>query len=984
MRSILIFLLSLLGSAFAYSQTAYFRNYSVEHGLPFIQVQTIFQDNKGYLWTGGYGGLSRFDGNNFRNFSPRNGLVNHAVTCINQDPSGNLWIGTINGLSLYDGTAFRNFTVKDGLPDNFITYINADSASAIWIGTMKGITRFDGKSFRNFNKSTGLPTNTVYVAHRDRKGWFWLGSDIGLLIFDGKGISPVKIGSNEKQNQVSSVVSTDEGKIYCGTGDGLFVYDQKLGVASAFRYETFGGKKINALVHDRKGIVWVGTESGLYRIINGKIKPYPLRDGINSNYISSLFIDYEGNLWVGTYNGMYRYRDDQFVTYSESSGMKSSFVFQICRDAKQNLWVATTQGLHINDGNSFKVLTEKNGLMSSSVMSCFRDNSNNMWVGTSKGLNIFKGNRIESYSTAHGLVSDSVCSIMQDSKGRIILGGQKGISVFENGKFKAYPFSSTYAPDFSVWSIIESGENRYILGTYQGGLFEFDNGKIECINKRIGIEENVVLDIKADSDGILYFATFDGVFMYIPEHYPNKNVKRLVHFNEADGMSSDLVYCIGFDKSGKYLWAGTNQGVNRIDIASYKKAGKKRIDVYGKEDGFFGVESNTNGIFSDEDGSIWFGTVNGLIKYNPYEYIPNIIEPRIDLTGLRLFYKDTTFTEGLDLPHDQNHLSFRFAATSLTNPSKVRYRILLDGFDKNWSPPTATPTATYSNLPPGNYTFKVLAANNEGLWTSSPSAYSFKIRKPWWNTWWFRGSAVLIIAAIIFAGFRIRSQQIRRKERDKAKRNVEVARLELKALRAQMNPHFIFNSLNSIQHFILEREETSAVKYLNKFAKLIRIILNNSEKPSITLREELEALQLYLELEQLRFSDKFTFEIHIGEGVDIDYHEVPPLILQPYVENAILHGLNPRPEKGALEIFIRKDSSYIICTVKDNGIGRKNALEIRGERLKGRISHGTRITRERLELLNRSFHSELSVNITDLETPAGEASGTKVDVFIPA
>jgi ligand-binding sensor domain-containing protein len=973
----------LLLAGFVSAQNSYFRNYSVDHGLPFIQVQTIFQDSKGYLWSGGYGGLSQFDGTRFTNFSPRNGLVSHSVTAINEDSKGNLWIGTNSGVSCYDGKSFKNYTKANGLPDNSVTYIVTDSLY-VWIGTLQGVARFDGKNFSTFGTNTGLPTNVIFQAYKDEADVYWMGSDKGLHRFDSKGVSTIPNWPEGKASNVYAV-TTSGGKVFAGTAAGVYIYDEHTGKITKPEHPLLQNAKVNALVKDRRGMVWAATNSGLFRIHNGIVKQYKPSEDLNSNIVISLFIDYEGNLWVGTYNGMFRYRDDQFTTYGIHSGMKSAFAFQMTRSNTGDLWVATTDGLHVFDGKNFKVLTDKNGLPGNSIFSCIEDHNGSIWAGTEKGIAIIEKGRTKQLLKKDGLASDSGCYITEDSKGRMLIGGCGGITVIDKGVVSKHTFRSPYTNDFSVWKILETAPDNYVIGTYQGGIFSFDGKTFKCLNDSLGIKENVVLDVVTDNDGILYFATFDGIFMYIPESYPNKRVQRLIHFNEENGMSSDLVYCLAFDKEFKYLWAGTNQGINRIDVAAYKKLGRKKIEVYGKEDGFMGTESNSNGIYTDKDGSIWFGTVNGLIRYNPYEFISNIYEPRINLTGISVFYHDTSFVSNMSLPYDANHVSFRFTATSLTNPSKVRYRIMLEGFDRSWSPVTVSTFATYSNLPPGKYTFKVQAANNEGLWSTHPAEFSFEIRKAWWNTWVFRLSMAGAILAIILFGFRVRSQQIRRKERQVAKQNLEMSKLELKALRAQMNPHFIFNSLNSIQHFILQSEEVSAVKYLNKFAKLIRIILNNSEKPSITLREELEALNLYLELEELRFGDKFSYAVTIDSDIDIDYYEVPPLILQPYVENAILHGLNPKPQKGMLEIIIKKHGDHIVCTVLDNGIGRKQAMEMKGQILrKPHVSHGTRITRERLEILNRSFHSELSVNITDLNSQSGEGTGTRVDVFIPA
>ena len=232
--------------------------------------------------------------------------------------------------------------------------------------------------------------------------------------------------------------------------------------------------------------------------------------------------------------------------------------------------------------------------------------------------------------------------------------------------------------------------------------------------------------------------------------------------------------------------------------------------------------------------------------------------------------------------------------------------------------------------------------------------------------------------------FQIRVQNIRKKEKAEFEKKVEISKVELKALRAQMNPHFVFNSLNSIQHYILNSKSQEAAKYLNKFAKLIRTILSNSEKPMVTVNEDVESLKLYLELEQMRFDGKFDYEINVDKSVDGDYDEIPPMLMQPYLENAILHGLNPKETKGHLKIDIFTKDNYIVCRITDDGIGLVKSGEIKrtqpGQQHK---SLGMKITSERVRILNDINKSDLSVSVTDLKDTNGDSCGTMVELYIP-
>ncbi len=359
-------------------------------------------------------------------------------------------------------------------------------------------------------------------------------------------------------------------------------------------------------------------------------------------------------------------------------------------------------------------------------------------------------------------------------------------------------------------------------------------------------------------------------------------------------------------------------------------------------------------------------------------------ESQTSITGMKIFYADTILPQNAELSYDANNILFEYIGICLTNPEKVKYKFKLEGFDKSWSPETKETTARYANLAPGKYIFKVTSCNNEGVWDSAPAEFSFSILAPIWKRGWFVAGEIISGIILLLILFRLRANAIRKKEAEKLSREIELATNELKALRAQMDPHFIFNSLSSIQSFIMTKDEDSALKYLNKFAKLMRMILSNSEKSSVTIREEIDSLKLYLELEALRWENKFDYEIKISPEVETDFHKIPSMLIQPYVENAIIHGISAKENgKGKIEITISQTDTYIICTIADNGIGRKKS-----EELKKNSSHpkhesmGMKITNERLEVLNRIHKSNLSVNIID-EEENGIATGTKVEIFIP-
>ena len=336
------------------------------------------------------------------------------------------------------------------------------------------------------------------------------------------------------------------------------------------------------------------------------------------------------------------------------------------------------------------------------------------------------------------------------------------------------------------------------------------------------------------------------------------------------------------------------------------------------------------------------------------------------------------------MPYSLNNISFYFDGISLTNPEKVLYSYKLEGYDKDWSPYTDVNNTKYDNLPPGKYKFKVKSCNNEGIWNIEPTVFSFIIKSPFYKTWWFIFFFLIAISGIVIIIFRLRVLQIKRKQQTEFEHLVEVSKAELTALRAQMNPHFVFNALNSIQHYILNSKGDEAVKYLSKFAKLIRIILNNSEKPITTINEDIEAIKLYLELEKMRFENKFEYSITIDSSIDGDYDEIPPMLIQPYLENAILHGVNPKEGSGHINISIKVVNQFIKISIKDDGIGREKSKAVQSLQPAARHkSLGMKITKDRVRILNTIHQSNLNVNIIDLYNDKNEAIGTQVDLFIP-
>ena len=960
------------------SQSFNFKNYTVEDGLPFVQIYDVFQDDKGYLWTGGYGGLSSFDGVKFSNYSPRKGLVHYWVKSIAQDSSKNLIIGTVNGLSVFDGKKFTNYTTQNGLPDNYINAVATKGPETV-IATRTGLCYLLRQKIKTDPRFKDVYVTKVKSTYKD----YVVSTTKKIAIVSADKVQTICEFLSTSDTLITFFETDKNSTLWVGTTKGLFYinnYDLQNSVKKTIA--TPIKDNINCLFADYKNVLWVGTNTSLIKYFNNSVTSYQVSKEENSNSVSCITVDYEQNIWLGTRSGLYKFRDEGFIYYGVEDGLKIPFFQTICKDKKNKMWFGTTGGgVYTFINNQFINYNTSNGLPNNSASALAVDSLNRLWVGTNKGLCYEFNGKI---TAATFLEKDFIHVLYIDKKNNLWVGLKNQVACIEN--IYAYPKTNikyynlptpTISTEFQLSSICEDTKGNIYFASFLGGLFIFDGKEVKDVTTAYGIQTRAVLDIKVAGNNYLYVGTLDGVYVVDLEK------KTAEKFSEDDGLSSNLVYSLLLTDNEQTLWVGTNQGANKIDLQSFFQSHVKNILSFGKTEGFRGVECNTGGLTLDSAGSIWFSTVNGLVKHNPVKFVNNDNEARLSFTRLKLFYDDTLLAQNAELASNLNNIRFDFMGICLTNPDKVLYIHKLEGFEKSWSPTSTQNNVTYSNLPPGKYVFKVRCCNNQGVWSTEPLTFAFSVDSPMWQHWWFILSVLALITLIVYSVFLIRLNQLKKEQEKESKMQIEIAKNELKALRAQMNPHFLFNSLNSIQHFIMNNKSEEAVYYLNRFAKLMRMILNNSEKTVVTLNEEINALKIYIDLEQMRFSSLFSYEITVDDALDADYEQIPSMLLQPYVENSILHGLVPKDAPGVLKIrFFTKDN-FIYVTIEDDGIGRKKAAEIKNQSRKNHASLGMKITNDRLRLLSEVEQLSYTVNFIDLYDVNGSATGTLVEIKWP-
>jgi len=330
---------------------------------------------------------------------------------------------------------------------------------------------------------------------------------------------------------------------------------------------------------------------------------------------------------------------------------------------------------------------------------------------------------------------------------------------------------------------------------------------------------------------------------------------------------------------------------------------------------------------------------------------------------------DNFIEDPLQLSYKENNIQFDYTAIDYTNSEKITFAYMLEGFDNDWVTANTNRKVNYANLKGGEYTFKLKACNSSGLWNESYAKFKFYIKPPFWQRWWFWPVLALIFITVVLFVARKRIENIRQKEKQKTALHKAMAELETKMLRSQMNPHFIFNSLNSVQKYIWENKEEDAAEYLASFAKLIRAILENSRKETISLKEEIDVIKLYIELEHRRSNAHF----------DQDKVRIPPMLMQPFIENAIWHGLNKKEAKGNLKIIVLRQDQQLVCIIDDDGVGRQQSA---GNNAEERKSLGMEITQQRINRLMETSNQNASVVITDKKENA-VATGTTVTITLP-
>jgi len=971
-----------------FGQQYSFIPFSVEEGLSQTQVFDICSDDQGNVWFATAGGASRFDGKSFKNYSTENGLNDNLVSKV-ISKNGFIWIATQQGVTRIKGKQVETYNLDKITDINNITSIAID-LGYLWVGIKdKGVLQIklvenvpDLNDFTLHEPSDHLNIRNLFI-DSNHKVWVACKGYLGYYLDDKWTVLEVP----NSTNNISDIAEDSKHHIWITTyNDGVYEYN----LESFKNYNQLFGidnDLVRSVYIDKNDNVWLSSKTGLTVLEDGIPTIFNSNNGLENENIKVVSQDNEGNIWLGTDgSGAFRFSGDEFVNFDEKVRLAS--VMSIIQDNDKTYWFSTYgDGITKYKDNIFTNYHSLNSnITNNTIWSSLLDSKGVLWFGSSSGLMKRHQDEFIVFQNTHWLPSNKITSLFEDSKNCIWIGSAKGVTKISKNDTISYT-DSTGLETKNIRAITEY-KNTIWLGTSHG-IFTKDKAGFSPWKNNDAFNGNIVYCLKKWKEGI-FIGTGNGLFYFDGENV--QSIKLHTSF------SANYINFITLEDD-RYLWVGTNFGVFEIDLSIYNFKESKGINHYTTSDGLKSPETNLNSAFQDADGYVWMGTGKGLLKFSRKQIkTEEIISiPKINIEDVQLYLKSTDWStlsdnidaytllpSNLEVGHKKNYFTFFYKAISISRPEELRYKFRLIGFDEDWSPILTQQSFTYANLPHGEYTFEVIASIDGKNW-STPAQFSFIIRKPYYLSWWF-----FLICGIAFIGssfgiWKWRANISRQKRvTEKLVFKSKLLALEQQSLNASMNRHFIFNALNSIQYYINTQDKLSANKYLTSFAKLIRKNLDSSSsgKSLVPLSDELERLELYITLEHMRFQNKFDYSISIGEDIDTDSILIPPMFLQPFVENSIWHGILPMEKNGKIQIDIKRNQQHeITFVIEDNGIGIDNSLAQKNEH--SHVSKGMELTSGRLEILKKITNKNIKiVGPFQINDNTNKSFGTRVIITI--
>ncbi|MFY8019951.1 MAG: ligand-binding sensor domain-containing protein [Bacteroidia bacterium] len=973
-----------------FGQVLRFEQIDDKLGLSQNTVHSMAQDDEGYLWIGTEDGLNRFDGYTFDILrfqeNDPNSIYPGRIKQLSYS-NGKLGVLTESGISIVETRTMKstNYVLPITINEPRFLFLTKDK---VWMGADNGFYLMENQSgiFKNiipFSPITGislLKKGVLMVSTPDEIFNVYLyNNKVKKLPFLS---DELILGSSVNAKGTICLVTNDQGFLTGKVQNGKLEISKRIKIPEAGVFRAiFGGKHRFFLGFDN-GLFVVDSLFNVKHYYHQNQNKYSL----SHNKVLSIFQDRNLNLWIGTSSGgLNRYHPYRFKFNSISSSQDLEAATSLNIYASE-LAPNSTAILATDEGRIFRFYPESgelkqeaflNGLPVYSFCPIKSDYSEYL-LGTSRGLyqfNLYSGKT--SFLKISGMekfVNQEVLCCLKDEENKYWVAGKEGLFLIDIQQRKIilnYDISNSGLGANNIRNLIADENGNFYIATAKG-LYYFNKEKAEISSvllSRNGRKLHVTSVLKKENGDLLIGTINQGLY------YKKKNGS-VENFTTEKGLSNNNVYALQSGINKDMIWLSTNSGISKLNLKDFT------FKSYDVNDGLQGNEFNERNSIQLPDGRLIFGGVNGLTYFYPDDIKDDTNNCQVEIKSFSVFDKFYDSKDEIFLNYDQNYINIEYVALDFNLSGNNRFMYQVNGLNGEWTDAGNRRFASFAQLAPGSYEFKVKASNSDGVFSNKIASVRFIIAKPFWTRWWFRIAMILFFAGVVAAIIYWRVKNVIHEEQEKIKVSGMMGELELKALRAQMNPHFIFNSLNSIQDFVLNHQGMEAAKYLSKFARLVRMILDNSESTFITISQKIEFLRLYIELESLRMDNGFEFHLSLDKAVNMD-DQIPTMVIQPYVENAIWHGLQYKKSHRILKLHISvEDENFVKCVVEDNGIGREEAFKIKKQKGKTHESKAMKITEERIEILKKLYGFGPSVEIIDLFDD-GIACGTKVILKLP-
>jgi PAS domain S-box-containing protein len=726
-------------------------------------VQTILQTKDGYLWFGSNNGLFRYNGAHFNvyNSTSTKSLKSNVINALAEDNEGTLWIGTDKGLFYYNKGQLYPFESNRLFQGISISSLAFDNEDNLYIGTSDHTLIKLTKDKKFINYSQRLKKGTIRTLCFHNNALFFSIHGIGIMVLKNDSIYQILKKYPFTSDPILTLFFDKDDNLWIGTSTkGLYKY--KDGQLKSFsQKDGLPSDRIMCINQDRDGSLWIGTGGGgLVNYKDGVFKTYTTNDGLTINSIRSIYFDYEGVLWVGTVGGgVNKIKSQKVINYTTRDGLSDDLIWSIFQDKNDNILLATANnGVVEITKDRIKYITKKDGLPSNNIRVVFRDSQNRLWIGTySSGLVMIENNKKNIFNENSGFLTTSIRALYEDSKGRVWVSSNAKTYIYENNKMQL--FTTKDLPN-SIHSrmTLEDKLGNIWFAAGSSGVFKWDGKKVINYSTKNGLSSNDVISLYFDKDNTLWIATGNGL------NRLKNNIITKINFNNIFD-NQLLLYIVEDDY--RNLWISSFIGLIVVNIDELNLYADGKIDkinsiIIGKKDGMLSTECNGANQYAglrSKDGRIWFPTYNGISVIDPDKIfkIKNNTPPKIVIEKFAVDFSDLNiYSSEIEITPGSHSYEFHYAALSFANPGLNRYKYKLDGYDKDWIDASNRTQAYYTNLPKGTYTFKVKAANSDGVWNEEGAFITFTVLPHFYEKSWFIPLVVIFLVVTIYGTYKYR------------------------------------------------------------------------------------------------------------------------------------------------------------------------------------------------------------------------------------